>query len=461
MKENEVLTIAQIADMWDMLPSTVRRFIKNGRIQATKSGDGWIIENYTDVFHKYWIGIADRKIFPPTTKNLKPYALYHDSLDVVSYLINFAYLTGEELRNKLIRNDLILQNYLAKISNTSSFIKKEGVLKNRKEAVKSLKQAWYYELYFNSPEREFPLDCSSKGIHSDWSILQNRMSFMAPKIIMGYYAIYYYIRTLTLMFYEGKLNTQHQTTLNVFSSCIMGKLSNKILLYPFNIICKKGQHTLKTNKTLYPPENYPKHYMNLYARWRRGDKDNTIEDAEKILLSSLHKIGRKDKTYKTKNIAYNIFDILQEFRVWANYIDIDVLMSVRGEGYRAYLDVSLSKIMFVLGGLCEYVFIKLFGERQYNENLEDYHDSFIETNPILYKRGLNNPILQRNIILQDSGALKSINNNLIRRDFSHIFPMLSKGNNTYRYAIEGETITDGEVKELLFKKKQKYKPYFQ
>jgi len=459
MREKEVLTIAQIASMWNMPPSTVRRFIKNGRLKALKSEEGWIIEDYSSEFFKYLGGITSRRVFPPTAKNLKPYALYHDALDAVSYLINFSYLTKDELRNKLVRNDLILQNYLTKISDKDSFIKKEGTLKNKKEVIKSLKQAWYYELFFNSPERKFPLDCSNRGIHSDWVILQNRMSFIAPKIIMGYYAIYYYIRTLTLMFYENKLNTQHQATLNVFSSCVLRKLSNKILLYPLNVFCKNGQHTFKTNKTLFHPNKYPKYYKNSYACWRRANKDNTIEDAEKILLSSLHKIGQKNNSYKTKNTTFNIFDILQEFRVWANYIDIDVLMSVHGEGYRAYLDISLSKIMFVLGGLCEFVFVKLLGNKIYEENLEDYYDSFLETNPILLDRGLNNPILQRSIILHNLGAMKSINNKLIKKDFSHIFPIRSYGNDNYCYAIEGERQVKSDIKELLNKKKQKYKQY--
>lgn len=455
--KNKTVGLSEAAQILDLHPNTIKRLIDKKELAAEKVAGCWKM-NREDVYGLRVLRSYDSNVetfTPETSPILKGYAFYHDALDIISFLLNITYLSREELKSKLYRSDVILQRYIEKLENNIKHIKKESFKKNKKQIIKSLKQAWYYELYFNSPARNSPLDTSSSALREDWGIIQDRMVFIAPKIIMGYYAIYYYMRVIVLLFSEVKINEQHSSLLNILKHSVWGKINNKVLFYPLNILTTKKAHTIRNNKTIFPVKKYPDYFKYNYSQWKRGGGYCYITEAEKAILQTLHSAGLKEKKYTTKNEPFNIFDLLYDFRVWANYIDIDTLLVLKSEGYRTYLDASMSKIMFILGGICEYLVINILGSKSYSNTISDYHYSFLTTNSILFKRGINNPVLQRNIIFHNIKIISSLNPEIFKSKFNRIYPIISK-NNKYRYPNQDTSyIEKDDVFSLQKEKKEK------
>jgi len=75
---------------------------------------------------------------------------------------------------------------------------------------------------------------------------------------------------------------------------------------------------------------------------------------------------------RQKPIAYTLFDYLHDFRIWANYLEIDNLLSLAGEGYKSFLDQNLSLVLFFFGGFAELSFISIFGENSYAKSLRRF-----------------------------------------------------------------------------------------
>jgi hypothetical protein len=68
-------------------------------------------------------------------------------------------------------------------------------------------------------------------------------------------------------------------------------------------------------------------------------------------------VFRKHAARSPKAGTYTLFDYLRGFRIWANYLEIEHLLNLRGAGYKAFLDQALAFILFFVGGLTELVFI--------------------------------------------------------------------------------------------------------
>jgi hypothetical protein len=88
-----------------------------------------------------------------------------------------------------------------------------------------------------------------------------------------------------------------------------------------------------------------------------------------------------------------IFDFLHDFRVWANYQNIDDLLSLRGIGYKAFIDQNLSLLLFMIGGITEICYIAVHGAESYLRNLQKLYDLFALNNPQLENVSLIHPCI--------------------------------------------------------------------
>lgn len=98
-----------------------------------------------------------------------------------------------------------------------------------------------------------------------------------------------------------------------------------------------------------------------------------------------------------------LFDFLHDFRVWANYQNIDDMLNLWGIGYKAFIDQNLSLILFMIGGISELAFIAVQGADQYIQSLQKLYDLFATNNPQLEREFKNTPIYQRHELYKELG----------------------------------------------------------
>src|SRR5205085_8990121 len=75
-----------------------------------------------------------------------------------------------------------------------------------------------------------------------------------------------------------------------------------------------------------------------------------------------------------KPTRYGLFDYLHDFRVWANYLDIDNLLSLWGEGYKAFLDHNLALFLFFIGAMAAVCYMSVLGPAEYVAQLQGLYD---------------------------------------------------------------------------------------
>jgi len=92
---------------------------------------------------------------------------------------------------------------------------------------------------------------------------------------------------------------------------------------------------------------------------------------------------------------YTLFDWLHDFRVWANYLDIDNMLSLWGQGYKTFLDQNLSTLLFFIGGIAEIAMIAVLGPDTYLRQLQRLHVLFAANNPELNPMFSDTPLFQR------------------------------------------------------------------
>ncbi len=101
-----------------------------------------------------------------------------------------------------------------------------------------------------------------------------------------------------------------------------------------------------------------------------------------------------------------LFDYLHDFRIWANYLDIDNLLSLWGAGYKGFIDQNLSVILFFIGGIAELCYISVFSEKQYLDQLQSFYDLFATNNPELESEFAKTSLYQRLLIYNGFGLVK-------------------------------------------------------
>ena len=60
------------------------------------------------------------------------------------------------------------------------------------------------------------------------------------------------------------------------------------------------------------------------------------------IYENIRQVFQKRAQRRTRLDRYTLFDYLHDFRIWANYLDIDNLLSLRGEGYKSLLNKKSS-----------------------------------------------------------------------------------------------------------------------
>jgi hypothetical protein len=141
-------------------------------------------------------------------------------------------------------------------------------------------------------------------------------------------------------------------------------------------------------------------FQHQYYRHPREPQRTPLEIYEHV-----RQVFQKRAQRHTRLGRCTLFDFLHDFRVWANYLDIDNLLSLRGEGYKSLLDQNLALILFFVGGIVEILYLSRFGEGRYLKQLQDFYKLTSENTPEMEQGFRYAPMYQRLSILRYAGLI--------------------------------------------------------
>jgi len=405
-------TVTGLAEFLEVTPETVRSWIRSGALSAELRGRKYHIPedvNSEFVLHKLREK-RDRPSTPFVPKEIGAYDKWHTVLDEFCWLVKLTYSSREHLKARRFRLDSLLAAYLVpSVERVDKIARSLGSKPTRKTLVSAdLRRGWYNELAFSFPLKTSTLGLTFADIHSNRESSDDRFVFPSWRIVSAYYACYFYLRSLALQ-KEPAVNLQrHDATVNAFKFNVVSVLSGNLWAFPFDL---SWAPETRVSREQLPIRTLP-HLQYRYAAHPRPPYRSPVESFEFVY----DHFRRRAKQRKNPT-KYTILDFLREFRIWANYIDIDNLLSLWGSGYRAFLDQNLSTIVFFLAAISEFGFIAVRGPSVYLSELQSFYDRFICNNLELEQCFANTPTYQRMVIFSQIGI---INENIKLR--SHTNP---------------------------------------
>jgi hypothetical protein len=255
-----------------------------------------------------------------------------------------------------------------------------------KSITDDLKRGWYNELAFIYPLKNATLGISFREITENLKISSTRFSFPSWKITECYYSSYFYFRAIAQFKNPNFRIQEHKATLSSFKNNALDSLKKTLWKFPLDIEYRPKTKYF-TSKSLAGQLKYLKYKYSYHPR----TPNLSPLEITKHIYSNFQKRGRSFN----KPSHYTLFDFLLEFRIWANYLDIDNLLSLYGEGYKGFLDQNLSLILFFIGGLTELIYISVFGEKQYLKELQELYTLFAKNNSDIKDSFIYSSVYQR------------------------------------------------------------------
>jgi hypothetical protein len=342
----------------------------------------------------------DRLLYKPyVPEAIKGYNEWHQIIDEICWLFKVCYTSRDDVKRKRFRMDRILYNYLdihniavKKVTDVFSSNKSP----NTKAITDDLKRGWYNELSYAIPIKKSTLGLSFNDIELNKPISNIRFSFPSWQIICAYYSIYFYLRAVTLQKFDNFRLQEHGATIACFKNNVLGPLEETVWRFPLNISYTPGVPVYRKNLLI----NGIEHLKYGYSHHPRAPFRSPLE-----IFENIYRVFRKKSRSREKPIKYTIFDYLHDFRIWANYLDINNLLSLWGPGYKSFIDQNLSLLLFLIGGISEISYIAVFGASHYVKELQNLYDLFALNNPDLESDFVNTPLYQRLIIFNHIGMV--------------------------------------------------------
>jgi hypothetical protein len=334
-----------------------------------------------------------------TPKEIREYAEWHHVLDEMGWLFKVCYSSVEDIRSRQFRLDRVFSSYLTLNKVTLKRVRtvfESNDSQNKKLVSDDLMRGWYNELAFVMPLKESTLGLSFGDIRINQEISNARFAFPSWRIVMAYYTVYFYLRGVTLQKQPLIRLEEHSATIRTFKNNVLNPMQKVIWKFPLDISYVPGgrifRNTLPVRQLLHMKYKYSAHPQQPYYRPQE-------------LFENIYKRFRKKSREHPSPISYTFFDYMHDFRVWANYLDINNLLSLHGTGYKSFIDQNLSLIAFVIGGIAEICYIAVFGVASYRGLLQRLYDLLVLTNPELETAFANTPPYQRLTIYNRLGLI--------------------------------------------------------
>ena len=115
MSDVSTETITELSKHLDKSQATIRRWIREGKLEATKSGRGYLIP-YSEKNSDFITAEIWKRFEKPAAaynpKELAGYSEWHQVLDEFAWLLKVCYSDKDLVRRKLFRTDIIFANYI-------------------------------------------------------------------------------------------------------------------------------------------------------------------------------------------------------------------------------------------------------------------------------------------------------------------------------------------------------------
>jgi hypothetical protein len=406
MTSEKTTSIQDIVQFTGVTAGTVYKWIRTGKLKAIKQGNIYDIpfsENREFLLAQLKKK-RDKLQLAWTPKEIEDYSEWHELLDEICWLIKICYSSKDDIKHKRFRLDQLFVNYLTFHKVTLKKVRQVFVSNpnpNFLRVTDDLKRGWYNELSYALPLRKSTLGLSFSDISLNKQDSSIRFAFPSWQITSAYYSVYFYLRAITLQKQDGFRIQEHNATILGFKNNLLQPLMRVLWKFPFDIIYTPKTRVYKRNLLIESLE----HTRFNYSHHPRPPHRTASQIFERIYKSFSKKAKSKSQTKPTN---YMLFDYLHDFRIWANYLDIDNLLNLWGSGYKTFIDQNLSTLLFFIGGMSEIGYISVFGDTKYFEQLQGLYNLFIANNPELESEFINTPIYQRHLIYKEIGFTKSI-----------------------------------------------------
>ena len=229
-------------------------------------------------------------------------------------------------------------------------------------ATDDLKRGWYNELAYSIPLKPSTLGLSFSDVELNKSSSTRRFTFPSWRIVAAVYLVYFFLRSVTLHKQPSFRLQQHGATIACFKASVLSPLRQVIWKFPLDIGYYPGIRVQRKHL----PVGKLRHARFRFSRHPRSPNRSPIE-----IFDNIYALFQKRANAAKNPTAYTLFDYFHDFRVWADYLDIDNLLSLWGPGYKAILDQNLSVLLFFIGGISELCFIACLNNGGSYESFRD------------------------------------------------------------------------------------------
>jgi excisionase family DNA binding protein len=363
------MTVAEAARSLRVSAGTIYRWIGAGTLRRLLVDGRTIIpyDGNSDFFREHLLQRASEPERAYVAPEISRYSKWHEVLDEFVWLLKACYSEPRDLKRRRFRTDVLFSHYVRDNSITlgklrSAFLSSSTTVPS--DIWEDLQRGWYNELAFNLPLRASTLGLSFADLTENEAATAARFTFPSWRITTAYYSVYFYLRAVTRLKQPKFRLVEHGATLRNFKNCALHPFESTVWRFPFDIAYLPG--TRKSRKEMLPFRL--KHLRFKYALHPRPPHRSPAQAFEHI-----RQVFRKRSRLNNQVIHYTLFDFLHDFRVWANYLEIEHLLNLRGPGYKGFLDQALSSILFFVGGVTELVFLALVGETCFRNKCQRFY----------------------------------------------------------------------------------------
>ncbi len=395
--------VGEVAAFAGVSPATVRRWIRAGQVTAIKESGRYLIprDENIDFVLAQMRKEYERPEEPWVPADLVTYADWHTVIDELVWLLKVTFSDREALKKREFRLDQLLQRHVE--ANVGSLRKVRSSFSPAKSLPRELVEddllrGWYNELSFAFPLRSSTLGLRFRDVEANKKDAEIRFMFPSWRFIQAYYAIYFYARCLCQMKTSTFRLERHGATLNTFSHGVLASCESTIWPWPLSIRYSPGR---RVRRSTLPPWQRA-HLGYRYARHPRAPH-RTPQQSYEFVREQLQKRAK----IRGNDSTYTLVDFLYDFRVWANYRDIDSLLALWGPGYRAIIDMNLGALLFFIASSAEIAFAASLGEEAYLGKLQHLYDGFVSRDDHLRREFPSCPLYQRLQVLRGTGIVTS------------------------------------------------------
>jgi len=268
----------------------------------------------------------------------------------------------------------------------------------------ALENVWYNELAYCYPRVPDPFRLTPSAVRENLNASYQRYMFPSWRISKAYYTVYHCIRAVCDICGVPYRREEHASPLRALKATKLAPLSSVLLSFPFSLGYGKKTRGKQYSSYLSTPKP---HLIYQYANHPRPPHE-TFNQVVESYIKDLRDLWKSWAPSRANFQLYMLPDLLHDFRVWSNYVDVRNMLSLYGEGFRGYLDMNLYTVVFFFVALVELVALAAFGPRAVTKCLREFETTFVHKSDALWNLDKHLPTNMRFCLYEHLGRLDGI-----------------------------------------------------